>query len=309
MGFSDFISEQGLMDLPLVGGVCTWSVSQDPPLWSRIDWFLVSPELEAWFPGVRQKRLPRLCSDHFPIMLELGEISQEKRPFRFENMWLKEEGFVALVKQWWDSYEFQGTPNFVLVRKLKALKLNLKTWNEEVFGNIERNKRTLLEDLRVFDEHEESRALNVEELARKAEVVQELEKCTLMEEISWRQKSRVSWLKEGDKCTKFFHSIANSNRRYNSIENLMIGDNLSSNQDEISEHIVDFYQKLFAEQRSWRPLVDGISLDSISEGEASWLEREFEEEEVRKVVFKMNGNKASGPDGFLWHSSKLVGMW
>ena len=25
----------------------------------------------------------------------------------------------------------------------------------------------------------------------------ELEKCTLMEEVSWRQKSRVLWLKEG----------------------------------------------------------------------------------------------------------------
>ncbi|XP_059436099.1 uncharacterized protein LOC132169027 [Corylus avellana] len=298
MSFSDFISEQGLMDLPLAGGACTWSVSQDPPLWSRIDRFLVSPELEAWFPGVRQKRLPRLCSDRFPIILELGEVSQGKRPFRFENMWLKADGFVALVKQWWDSYEFQGTPSFVFACKLKALKLNLKTWNEEVFGNIERNKRVLLEDLRVFDEHEESMALIEEELARKAEVVRELEKCTLMEEISWRQKSRVCWLKEGDKCTKFFHSIANSNRRFNSIETLMIGDNLSSNLDEISEHIVDFYQKHFTEQHNWRPLVDGISLDSISEEEASWLERDFEEEEVKKVVFKMNGNKASGPDGF-----------
>jgi hypothetical protein len=37
-----------------------------------------------------------------------------------------------------------------------------------VFGNIERNKRILLEDLQVFDMHEESRALNEEELVRKA---------------------------------------------------------------------------------------------------------------------------------------------
>jgi hypothetical protein len=37
--------------------------------------------------------------------------------------------------------------------------------------------------------------------------------------------------------------------------------------------------------------------DFILEVEAGWLEREFEEE-VRKVVSKMNGNKASGPDGF-----------
>jgi hypothetical protein len=35
-----------------------------------------------------------------------------------------------LVKQWWDSYSFQGLPSFVLACKLKALKLDLKKWNE-----------------------------------------------------------------------------------------------------------------------------------------------------------------------------------
>jgi hypothetical protein len=66
---------------------------------------------------------------------------------------------------------FQGMPSYVLAHKLKALKLDLKRWNEEVFGNIERNKRILIEDLQVFDRHEESRALDEEELVRKVEVV------------------------------------------------------------------------------------------------------------------------------------------
>lgn len=37
-------SDQGLMDLPLTGGPFTWSLSHDPPVWSRIDQFLVSPD-------------------------------------------------------------------------------------------------------------------------------------------------------------------------------------------------------------------------------------------------------------------------
>ena len=106
------------------------------------------------------------------------------------------------------------------------------------------------------------------------------------------------WVKEGDKCTEFFHSIANSNRRHNTIDYLMIGDRLSSNKTEISEHIVDFYKKLFSEQCRWRLKVDGIAFESISEVESGWLERAFEKDEVRKVVLKMNGNKASGPEGF-----------
>lgn len=65
-------------------------------------------------------------------------------------MLLKCEGFVAKVKRWWDSYHFQVSPIFVLASKLKALKIDLKRWNEEVSGNVERNKKILLEELRVF---------------------------------------------------------------------------------------------------------------------------------------------------------------
>jgi hypothetical protein len=61
--FSDFIFERHLMNLPLTRGVCTWSNNQS---WSRIDRFLVSPGWEARHPGVLQKRLLCLCSNHFP---------------------------------------------------------------------------------------------------------------------------------------------------------------------------------------------------------------------------------------------------
>jgi hypothetical protein len=63
---------------------------------------------------------------------------------------------------------------------------------------------------------------------KKAEIVSELERSTLMEEVSWRQKSRVLWLREGDKCTKFFHIMANSNRRRNTIDSLLIDGTIPS---------------------------------------------------------------------------------
>jgi hypothetical protein len=60
-----------------------------------------------------------------------------------------------LMKQWWDSHLFQGLPSFVFAHKLKALKLDFKNKWMRRFGNVERNKRILVEDLQDFDALEE----------------------------------------------------------------------------------------------------------------------------------------------------------
>lgn len=51
---------------------------------------------------------------------------------------------------------------------------------------------------------------------------------------------RALRLKEGDKCTIFFHRMANSNRRNSSIESLLVNGSVSSDQTEIKEHIFAF---------------------------------------------------------------------
>ena len=58
----------------------------------------------------------------------------------------------------------------------------------------------------------------------------DLEKITHLEEASWGQKSRALWLRERerDKCTKFFHQMADSNRRNNSIEQLLVNGSVCS---------------------------------------------------------------------------------
>ena len=50
------------------------------------------------FSGVVQSRLPRPTLDHFPILLKGGGLRQGPSLFRFENMWLKVDGFKDLLK-------------------------------------------------------------------------------------------------------------------------------------------------------------------------------------------------------------------
>ena len=80
--------------------------------------------------------MSRVLSDHLPILLEGGSQRRGSIPFCFENMWLQVDNFVDKVKMWWASYLFQGTPSFILAKKLATLKLDLKKWNETEFGNV-----------------------------------------------------------------------------------------------------------------------------------------------------------------------------
>jgi hypothetical protein len=75
-----------------------WSNNCDSPSWSRLDKFLVCLEWEVKFPDLFQKRLHRLCSDHFSILLDFGGIQGGKQSFKFQNMWLNVEGFVDRVR-------------------------------------------------------------------------------------------------------------------------------------------------------------------------------------------------------------------
>ena len=102
--FSEFIEELSLIDLPLEGGSYTWSSDLDQPSMSRINRALVSYDCEDYFPDVTQRVLPRPISNHLPILVEVEGILGGKSPFRFENMWLKMDGFKERVHSWWNRY-------------------------------------------------------------------------------------------------------------------------------------------------------------------------------------------------------------
>ena len=63
---------------------------------------------------------------------------------------------------------------------MKALKLDLKKWNEEEFGNVEDNMHKLWKDLEVLDLLEDSCPLTNDENLEKEQLCIELEKVTLM---------------------------------------------------------------------------------------------------------------------------------
>ena len=119
-----------------------------------------------------------------------------------------------------------------------------------------------------------------------------------MGEIYWRQKFRVLCIRKGDRNTKFFHRISNSHWRFNSIDRLMVDGEFSSDSEAITGCISHFYRQLYAETMAHGPLLDDVEFSCISEEDALWLDRSFDEEEVFGVISDFKGDKAPTPDGF-----------
>ena len=106
------------------------------------------------------------------------------------------------------------------------------------------------------------------------------------------------WINKGDNNTKFFHKVANSQRRYNHISMLEVDGIIYEDDSEMTDQVVQFYKNLYKDTEEWRPFVEGLEFDQIEGLERDWLERRFENEEILHVVKELEGDKAPSPDGF-----------
>lgn len=79
--------------------------------------------------------LPKLASDHNPLLLTCGNWGWKKSYFEFETSWREVEDCKDKMKEWWESFTVNGRPGFVHAEKLKMLKAKLKEWSK-IIGKI-----------------------------------------------------------------------------------------------------------------------------------------------------------------------------
>ncbi|XP_062028868.1 uncharacterized protein LOC133744853 [Rosa rugosa] len=215
-------------------------------------------------------------------------------------MWLLHPSFQDLVANCWRNTTPAGCPMYVTLQKLKALKLCLKHWNYSVFGNVHRfleEARAKLADIQQtissngFSEH-----LFAAEVEAKTAVLD----ATRRQEAFWRDRAKVQWLTDGDKCTSFFHAYARNKTARARINCLHDGHSLLTDLEDISNHVVTFYQSLYGPGTPPRGIdeICNIIPNLITGEENAMLTAMPSPEEIKRTVFSMNPSSSPGPDGF-----------
>ena len=192
---------------------------------------------------------------------------------------------------------FWGSVSYILSKKLKEVMSLFKAWNTDCFGRLDVNKKLAPSQVEDWDRVKEVRELTLEETKAKKEAKDSFKKWVTLEEIHWRQKSRETWLKAVDRNIGFFHRMTNSRFRKNTIAHIKINGVWISIELEHREGISNAFQSWLSDDMAWRAEIDELLFSTLSPEKTSSLEFPFREDEVFAALNKMDGDKASGPDG------------
>lgn len=137
---------------------------------------------------------------------------------------------------------------------------------------------------------------NKQELNRlKKEINQEY----INEEQFWKEKSRLTWLQNGDKNSKYFHAAMKNRRAQNRIQKLIDEEGKEwYSEVKLGEVAEKYFKMLFTSEDVGYTLNElDDTPSSISEQMNQFLLDPISMEEVKKAVFDINPNKCPGPDG------------
>jgi hypothetical protein len=212
----------------------------------RLDRAVATHSWRDLFCGTTVQHLVSPCSDHQPILIKL---MQEQRrchqaPRRqYEVFWERSMELPEKIAAAWES---TGQKNDLgsVHQGLDRVMTELQQWSKKKFGNVlcELGKsRKRLEELML-------KGADNSEIRKETDHMNEL---LYREEMLWLQRSRISWLKEGDRNTRFFHQKAVWRARRNKIKKLKNAEGVwKDTPSDMERMATSYFQELFTRDPS-----------------------------------------------------------
>lgn len=213
-GFRQMLTDCGLWEIQHRGYKLSWhGIRNNDLVQCRLDRSVANQAWLSLFPSESARYLLKGCSDHSPVMNFLDGVEWRKKAmFKYDQRWITREGFVDTVRRSWTS---GATGQLELMQKVSQCRTAISHWKKLAKPNSA---------IRIQELHHRLEEASHRTLYIPGELTQlrmELNEEYYNEEIFWKQKSRLDWLKAGDRNTRFFHATTKNRRAQNHIHSLI----------------------------------------------------------------------------------------
>lgn len=296
--FRNTLDACNLLEIVLQNRKYTWSNERESPTLVHLDRVFCNPDWETCFPLASLQALSSSISDHCPLFLSQSDDLPWPASFKFEQFWIRVPGFLEIVKEAWDMLVQGNSAMMKLHNKFINTAKKLRTWSQSLFGDAKIQLYKANDIILQLDIAQESRALSQEELELRRALKIRILGLAAVERSRRCQCSRITWLREGDATTKFFHLYANARNRKKKVSCLQKEDGKTVWAHSEKEHeLFSHFHSILGtkERRSHTMNWQELNLPKIEDNSMDVM---FTEEEILAAIQQQPNSKAPGPDGF-----------
>ncbi|XP_039123318.1 uncharacterized protein LOC120259927 [Dioscorea cayenensis subsp. rotundata] len=158
----------------------------------------------------------------------------------------------------------------------------------------------LFQDIGLLDAAKESRELMEEEFRKDNELRSEMFIILKQEEVYWKQRARVTWLKEGDENISYLHFVANGRKNQNFIPWVWHEDQRVDDIGRMGDSFISYYKDLFGSAKEQHFQINWPNLlGPKAHNDLTMLDAPFTLDKIKVAVFGMKAEKDPRPDAFI----------
>lgn len=286
----------------------TW-LKHNPMIARRLDYCFVNENVLPWLVSCEHAIVPN--TDHKAVFIELNDTSFVRGPgyWKFNNSYLKDADFVQEFNLYVEQMLQNEISGLSAVDKWEFCKINIKEFciNYGKVKSLMRKQETYYLE-KELKETENKMILNptdTELNAKHCYLKQKLELQKIHEAKGAQVRSKVKWIEDGEKNTKYFYNLEKTRAKHNIITRLEDQDGqIITEQGLILKKQVDYFSSLYNQRtednntpQAVTTFLNNENFPRLSEEEADSCEGEITLQEASYALSQMKNGSSPGSDG------------
>lgn len=253
--FRDLVRNNDLVDLKSIGNRFSWVGQRGSHhvkccldrTMANSNWFSEFPSSETEYLDIRE-------SNNRPMVTYIAyEREEPRRIFRYDSRMKEKDGFSSSVARGWRGSGQTQLMDVSLHQRLIRCRNQISQWKRT-------NRTHAGERINLIRKRLDSAICSSStSIQEKTKLKEDLNTSYIEEELFWKQKSSIQWLRSGDRSTKYFHGITKAKRNRNVINSIKDKDGMVQRGiQNIAKVAKEYFQNIFSSDNNARQQFDEV---------------------------------------------------